>query len=186
MIQHAKPPRFGTQPIEGYASDLSQITLEDALADPAALFDTPPPVRTPTRARVICLVCGHEARIPILRDGKVCDTCMADLPGQQAIIEATLDAATARSYNADLDLHTLLADAGEQALERYYNAVTLREASDPRIGAAWAKALAVGDVLSALLAAHDAQVAATAALSQALVQSQVALLEIAKAQGKTL
>lgn len=178
--QYAKPPRFGTQPIEGYDSDLAQITLEDALADPAQLFDTPPPVRTPTRARVICLVCGNEARIPILRDGKVCDTCLADLPGQQAIIEATLDSATQRSYGADLNLHALLSDAGDKTLERYHNAVALREANDPRIATAWPKALAVGDALSALLAAHDAQVAATAALSQLLVHSEVALAEIAR------
>lgn len=157
---------------------MTQITLEDALADQVGLFDTPPPVRTPTRARVICLVCGHEARIPILRDGKVCDTCMADLPGQRALIEATLDSATQRSFNAELDLHALLADAGEQTLTRYQNAVALREAGDPRIGKAWAAALAVGDGLAALLAAHDAQIAATAALSQALSYGEVALAEI--------
>lgn len=148
--------------------------------DEPGLFDTPPPVRTPTRARVICLVCGDEARIPILRDGKVCDTCMADLPGQQAIIEATLDSAAARSFNAELDLHALLSDAGEQTLERYHNAVALREANDPRIAAAWAKALAVGDALSALLAAHDTHIAAAQALNQLLIQSQVALAEIEK------
>lgn len=159
---------------------MTQLSLLTETDDEPGLFDTPPPVRTPTRARVICLACGHEARIPILRDGKVCDTCLASLPGQQAIIEATLDAATARSYNADLDLHTLLADAGEQTLARYHNAVALREASDPRIVVAWAKALAVGDALSALLAAHDAHIAAAQSLNQLLVQSQVALAEIAK------
>jgi hypothetical protein len=184
--QYATPPRFGTQPIEGYSSDLAQITLEDALADPAALFDTPPPTRRATRALVQCLVCGLEARIPILRDGKVCDACLGDLPGQRAIIEATLNAATQRSFNAELDLHALLADAGEQTLTRYQNAVALREAGDPRIAAAWAKALVGGDALAALLAAHDAQVSATAALSQALVHSQVALVELDRVEGKTV
>jgi hypothetical protein len=184
MTQYATPPRFGTQPIEGYASDLAPITLEDALADPAALFDTPPPARRPILATVQCRVCGKDARIPILADAKICASCSADLPGQQAIIEATLDLATARSFNAELDLHALLADAGEQTLTRYQNAVALREASDPRIAAAWAKALATGDALAALLAAHDAQVSATATLSQLLVQSEVALAEIARAMGK--
>lgn len=180
MTQYATPPRFGTQPIEEYDSGLSQITLADALADPAALFDAPPPVRTPTRARVICLVCGNEARIPILRDGKVCDTCLANLPGEQARIEAALDDATQRSFNADLDLHTLLADAHEQTAARYQNAVALREVGDPRIAAAWAKALAAGDGLSVLLAAHDTHIAAAQALNQLLIQSQVALAEIEK------
>ena len=154
---------------------LKQLVKGD---DEPGLFDTPPPTRTPTRARVICLVCGNEARIPILRDGKICDTCLADLSGQRARIEATLDSATACSFMAELDLHALLADAGEQTLARYHNAVALREANDPRIAAAWTKALATGDALAALLAAHDAQVSATAALSQLLVQSEVALAEI--------
>lgn len=154
--------------------------------DEPGLFDTPPPTRRATRARVQCLVCGHEARIPILRDGKVCDTCLGDLPGQRARLAATLDAATQRSCNAELDLHALLADAGERTIERYQNAVALREAGDPRIAKAWAAALAAGDALAALLAAHDAQVAATAALSQALSYGEVALAEIAKVEGKTL
>jgi hypothetical protein len=160
---------------------LKQLVKGD---DEPGLFDTPPPARRPTLATVQCRVCGKDARIPILADAKICASCSADLPGQRAIIEATLDSATARSFNAELDLHALLADAGEQALARYQNAVALREANDPRIATAWAKALAAGDALAALLAAHDAQVAATAALSQALSHSEVALLEIARAQGK--
>jgi hypothetical protein len=161
---------------------LSQETIDDE----PDLFDTPPPTRRVTRALVQCLVCGHEARIPILRDGKVCDACLGDLPGQRARLEATLDAATQRSFNAELDLHALLADAGDQTLTRYQNAVALREAGDPRIGKAWAAALTKGDALAALLAAHDAQVTATAALSQALSYGEVALVEIAKVEGKTL
>lgn len=161
---------------------VKQLSLLDTPVedDEPGLFDTPPPVRTPTRARVICLVCGHEARIPILADAKICDSCGRDLEVTKARIEAALDDATARSYNADLDLHTLLADAHEQALARYQNAVALREANDPRITAAWAKALTAGDGLSALLAAHDTHIAAAQALNQLLVQSQVALAEIAK------
>jgi hypothetical protein len=161
---------------------MSQITLEDALADPAALFDTPPPTRTPTRVRMQCRVCGEEARIRILADAKICDVCLSDLPGITARLEAELDAATARSFNAELDLHALIADAGEQTLARYQNAVALREANDPRIAAAWAKALAAGDALAALLAAHDAQVATTAALTRLLAHSEVALAEIARLQ----
>ena len=159
---------------------MTQLSLLTEVDDEPGLFDAPPPVRTPSRARVICLVCGNEARIPILADAKICDTCLGDLPGQRAIIEATLDSATARSFNAELDLHALIADAGEQTLARYQNAVALRKANDPRIATAWPKALAVGDALSALLAAHDAQVSATAALSQLLAHSEVALAEIAK------
>lgn len=182
MTQYATPPRFGTQPIEGYSADLAQITLEDALADPAALFDTPPPVRRPTLATVQCHVCGNEARISILADAKICDACLGDLPATKARLESELDTATARSFNAELDLHALLADAGDQTLTRYQNAVALREANDPRIAVAWAKALAAGDGLAALLAAHDAQVSATAALSQLLAHSEVALAEIARTQ----
>jgi hypothetical protein len=163
--------------------DLRRLAKGD---DEPGLFDTPPPTRRATRALVQCLVCGHEARIPILRAGKVCDVCLGDLPGQRALIEATLDSATQRSFNAELDLHTAIDDASEHTIERYQNAVALREADDPRIAAAWAKALAVGDALAALLAAHDAQVAATAALSQALVHSQVALAEIDRVEGKTV
>lgn len=160
--------------------ELAPITLEDALADQAGLFDTPPPVRKTIRALIQCRVCGTDSRIPILADAKICDPCLADLPGIKARLEATLDSATTRSFNADLDLHALIADAHEQTLTRYQNAVALREANDPRIGAAWSKALAAHDALAALLAAHDAQVAATAALSQTLAHSEVALAEIAR------
>jgi hypothetical protein len=182
MTQYATPPRFGTQPIEGYSADLAQITLEDALADPAALFDTPPPMRRPILALIQCRVCGKESRIPILADAKICASCSADLPATKTRIETALDAATDRSFNAELDLHALIADAGEQTLARYQNAVALREANDPRIAAAWAKALAAGDALAALLAAHDAQVATTAALTRLLAHSEVALAEIARLQ----
>lgn len=155
---------------------LSQETIDDE----PGLFDTPPPVRYPRRASVQCRVCGKDALISILADAKICDSCGRDLEATKASIEAALDDATARSFNADLDLHTLLADAHEQTAARYQNAVALREAGDPRIAAAWAKALAVGDGLSALLAAHDTHIAAAHALNQLLVQSQVALAEIAK------
>lgn len=155
--------------------------LEDD--DEPGLFDTPPPTRRPILALIQCRVCGNEARIPILADAKICDACLSDLPGITARIEATLDSATARSFNAELDLHALIADAGEQTLARYQNAVALREANDPRIAAAWAKALAASDALAALLAAHDAQVTATSALSRLLAHSEVALAEIAKVHG---
>jgi hypothetical protein len=148
--------------------------------DTPSLFDEPPPVRTPTRARVICLVCGHEARIPILRDGKVCDTCLADLPGQRRRIEAELEQAEQASINAELNLHAALDEANPRDKERYQNALALKAANDPRIAGAWAKALTANDGLAALLAAHDAQLAAEQALTQAVVRGEVALQEIAK------
>lgn len=162
---------------------MTQLSLLTETDDEPGLFDTPPPTRRPILALIQCRVCGKDARIPILADAKICDACLSDLPGITARIEATLDSATARSFNAELDLHALIEDAHEQTLTRYQNAVALREANDPRIAAAWAKALAAKDSLAALLAAHDAQAAATAALTRLLVQSQVALAEIAKVHG---
>lgn len=162
------------------------LLIVDDRDNAPGLFDEPPPVRRPTRVRMQCHVCGHEARIPILADAKICDACLSDLPGIKARLEAELERAEQASVNAELNLHTTIADASEQTLTRYQNAVALREANDPRIGAAWARALAVGDGLATLLAAHDAQVAATAALSRLLAQSEVALQEIARAEGKTL
>lgn len=155
--------------------------LEDGDGGPG-LFDEPPPNRTPIRARVICLVCSHEARIPILRGGKVCDTCMADLPSITARIESELNAAEQFAITTELDLFTAIDDAHESVKERYSRAVALRESDDPRIAAAWAKALAANDGLSLLLRLYDAQLAASQALTAAIVRSNAVLPEIAKVQ----
>lgn len=147
-----------------------------------ALFDEPPPVRQQRRVLVQCRVCGKHAMIPILADAKICDSCLGNLPSQKDRIELELERATDASFNAELDLHTAIADASEKDRQRYQNAAALREASDPRIKDAWAKALQTSDGLAVLLRAYDAQLVAEQALVTALNHGQLALEEIAKVQ----
>jgi hypothetical protein len=180
ITQYAKSPRFGTRPApEGYSADLPPITEADALADPAPLsFERP----APRLATIQCVVCGVEARIPILSSGKLCDLCRADLPLAESNVRADYEAALAAHDRALVDLEQAEACAADEELARFQRALEARTADAPQWELRWAKTIQNGGGLGALLATHDTRLAAGQALTQALVRTRIALGEIEQAK----
>jgi hypothetical protein len=171
-IQHATPPRFGTQPIDP-TDDLFTLhthTCVDcgetfATSHPATRCALCASLRTGQvgAATVQCPGCDVEHQIAILAPHKFCRDCAADLPATLDRLLAEADALAAR-----LDADVAHADAATQA--RFSAAVQMlhtgelggRGLSLEQVRAAWAKARAKGDDLSALLARYDAAQAAAA------------------------
>jgi hypothetical protein len=114
-------------------------------------------------ATVVCPGCDVTHQIAVLAPHKFCRDCAADLPATLDRLLAEADALSAR-----LDADVAHADEATQA--RFSAAVQMlhtgelggRGLSLEQVRAAWAKARAKGDDLSALLALYDAAQAAAA------------------------
>ena len=110
--------------------DLQQITLEDALNDPAPLsFDAPhrPAVLT---TRITCRVCNRKQDIPVLATGLLCDLCRADLDATEAHIRATLAAAEQALTEAWTRWDADLAHASDKDRAFYEQACAAQDAPD--------------------------------------------------------
>lgn len=134
--------------------DLQQITLDDALNDPAPLsFD--PPQRPPATARITCRVCDRKATVPILSSGLLCPDCRADLDTTARHIAETLAAAEQRFVVAVEGWDADYAHADEQDQARYHVVCEARAAGAATFQAKYERALAKGDGLSALLRSKE-------------------------------
>jgi hypothetical protein len=147
-MEHATPPRFGTQPI--YNDDL---------------FAAPPPARRAVTAVVQCRVCGEMVKVPLLSDVKVCATCIASWPTQrQRLGDAVIEAE--RAYDGTVaQMEAAAAAASVEDVERYSEALAAQ--AHPRFAEAWRRAIKRNDGLTPLLIAHDARALAEAALDKA-------------------
>lgn len=148
-MEHANPPRFGTQPINN----------DDDL------FATPPPARRAVTAVVQCRVCGEMVKVPLLSDVKVCATCISSWPTQrQRLGDAVIEAE--RAYDGTVaQMEAAAAAASVEDVERYSRALAARH--HPRFVEKWRNAINRNDGLTPLLIAHDARALAEAALDKA-------------------
>lgn len=136
--------------------NLSQITLEAALNDPAPLAFTPP-ARPPLGARITCRVCGKDATVPILAPAKLCDTCRADLGETEAHIAQQLAEAESLFRAAVEEWDAILAEAPVEDRARYERACERRLTMQPeKFKALYQQALARKDGLTLLFQAKEA------------------------------
>lgn len=147
MMQHATPPRFGTQPID----------------DEIDAFWAERPRRTPpATARITCAACDRPATIPVTAAGRLCDLCREDLELTLVDVLATWDRAVTALREATERFDADVAHADEQTQARYARVVAARQqAFDGALSQAsfqqrYSEALARGDALSALLRAEQA------------------------------
>lgn len=170
--------------------NVSQITLDDALNDPDPLsFDAP--VRTPQTARITCRVCARKEDVPILAAGLLCGHCRADLDATERHIRETLAVAEARFQDALTRWDADLAQADEADQLRY---TRVAEALDKiavargkrtertEVELKYARAIAKGDGLSAILRSKEACDDAATAVEQVRAWAERALEEVRAAR----
>lgn len=159
-MEHANPPRFGTQPIDN----------DDDL------FATPPPARRAATATVQCRVCGEMVKVPLLSDVKACDPCIASWPTQRQRLGDAVNEAE-RAYDGTVaQMEAAAAAASVEDVERYSEALAAQ--SHPRFVEAWRRAINRNDGLTPLLIAHDARALAEAALDKARANARLAYAEM--------
>lgn len=133
--------------------------------------------------KVICPACDIEHQIPILKPHKLCLSCSADMTMTLASARVRLERACEEALvvSVRLDADVAHADAATQA--RFEAAVQMlftgqlagRQLTIEQVRAAWSKACAKGDDLSALLALYDR--AQAAALAQQRAEAAVQAVE---------
>jgi hypothetical protein len=125
-------------------------------------------------ATVQCPICGIEHQIPILSPSKLCGPCRVDPELCRANIAADVARAEAAWAEAAERLNTAVDVASEANVRRFNVAVAAKETgrmggkhyTPAQMAQSWARALAAGDGLSVLLAAHEALQAAAAELTR--------------------
>lgn len=134
---------------------LGQISLADALNDPAPLsFD--PPARPPLTARITCRVCERKEEVPILSSGLLCSLCRADLDKTELHIAATLASSEQRLYDAWGRWEAGWGQAQENDQARYQNVLEARVSLPAaEFARKYEKAKAKDDGLSALLRSKE-------------------------------
>lgn len=126
--------------------NLSQITLEAALNDPAPLdFD-----RAPVAA-ITCRVCERPAQIPILANGLLCSACRVDLDATEQRIARRLAEAEQQLVKQIETWDALYDLAGPTDQERYQRVCQARLDNRPNFQARYDQARATDDGLGMLL-----------------------------------
>jgi hypothetical protein len=127
------------------------------------LFATPRPrIDLPILHPITCAVCGLASRLPIGAPGDICGPCRTDLVQTRLYVETTLETARSRLHVLISSFEAAVARESEDDQARWANVVAARvkvqagAVSVASFRARWRKALAAGDGLARILAAHEA------------------------------
>jgi hypothetical protein len=128
------------------------------------IFATPrqPRIDLPILHQITCAVCGLSSKIAIGQPGDLCGPCRADLVMTRLYVETTPETARSRLHVLIETFEAAVARESEADQRRWQRVVEARvrvhagAISAASFRARWAEALAVGDGLSRILAAHEA------------------------------
>jgi hypothetical protein len=141
--------------------------MPDEIYPPAPdddIFATPrqPRIELPIRHAITCAVCGLTSKLPIGAPGDICGPCRVDLLQTRQHVETTLETARSRLHVVISNFEAAVARESEKDHARWEAVIAAQVKVQAGIingasfRARWAEALAAGDGLSRILAAHEA------------------------------
>jgi hypothetical protein len=165
-------PPAEIDPLTGTGNPQLEAAFDAAVAQSAAtmqvldeddLFATSRPrIELPILHPITCAVCGLTSKIAIGAPGDVCGPCRVDLLQTRQHVETTLETARSRLHVLIETFEAVVALSRDKDQTRWKAVIAARvKVQAGTISAAsfrsrWAEALAVGDGLSRILAAHEA------------------------------
>lgn len=186
---NATPPKFGTAPVE--EGDEFFILRSLICVDCKQVFEASRhSLRCATcrslrqgqvgPATVTCLVCDEEHQVPVLAPHRLCPTCAADLDATERHIRETLETAEQALTDAWEHWDADLAHSDDK--ERYAKVCAARVEGAAGFAEKYARALAKGDGLSALLKQSEAVAALITATERTRAWAERALEEVEAAR----
>jgi hypothetical protein len=140
------------------------VTQPVATEDPDDdIFATPRQVRIelPVMHPITCVVCGLTSKIGIGAPGDVCGPCRVDLLQTRQYVETTLETARSRLHVLMFNFEAAVARESEKDQARWEAVIVARvkvqtgAISVASFRSRWVEALAAGDGLARILAAHE-------------------------------
>jgi len=159
---------------------MTQLTLDQEVD--AFWAEKPQRPAAPQTARITCRVCDKPAEVPILSSGLLCTLCRADLDATERHIRETLAAAEQALHAAWERWDADLAHADTADRERYQKVCAAQAENAPGFAEKYARAVAKGDGLNALLTSAERAETALKAMERTQGWADAALGEVEAAR----